>query len=112
MPGPPDDDVTQPPTDAATRLAPSNGAPRTPDPGRFTPGAIVAGCYRLVALLGKGGTCLAWAPKAPATSASNNCRTSCALPAKCRTRTSAASTIWATPTAATRPGRAAVAGKR
>ena len=28
---------------------------RTPTPGGFTPGAIVAGRYRLVALLGRGG---------------------------------------------------------
>ena len=49
-----DDDVTLPPTDATTRLAPPAAA-RASDGGRFTPGAIVAGRYRLVALLGKGG---------------------------------------------------------
>src|SRR5262245_51981943 len=34
---------------------PSSGALRGPGPSRFTPGAIVAGRYRLVALLGRGG---------------------------------------------------------
>ena len=52
----PDDDVTLPPTDATTRLVPPPAAaPRASDAGRFTPGAIVAGRYRLVALLGRGG---------------------------------------------------------
>jgi protein kinase-like protein len=48
------DDVTLPPTDATTRLAPRTAA-RPADGGRFTPGAIIAGRYRLVALLGRGG---------------------------------------------------------
>jgi serine/threonine protein kinase len=34
---------------------PSPGAARGPGPSRFTPGAIIAGRYRLVALLGRGG---------------------------------------------------------
>ena len=56
MPGPTDEDATLGPTDVPTRAPqPSSATPRPSAPGRFTPGAIIAGRYRLVALLGKGG---------------------------------------------------------
>ena len=50
------DDVTMPGGAGPTRSV-TPFVPRTPTPGagRFTPGAIIAGRYRLVALLGKGG---------------------------------------------------------
>ena len=54
MPSQPDD-VTLGPLDAATGAATPGGLTRTPAPGGFTPGAIIAGRYRLVALLGRGG---------------------------------------------------------
>ena len=48
----PFDDVTV----GATRNGMTSGAtPLTPGPSRFAPGAIVAGRYRLIALLGRGG---------------------------------------------------------
>jgi serine/threonine-protein kinase len=52
-----DDDVTLAPSVAATRVAttPGSAAGRAPGSSRFTPGEIVAGRYRLVALLGRGG---------------------------------------------------------
>jgi serine/threonine-protein kinase len=52
-----DDDVTLGPSFPATRVAttPGSGAARAPASGRFTPGVIIAGRYRLVALLGRGG---------------------------------------------------------
>ena len=50
MPNRPDDDLTIAPT--LTPTPSSAGTPATP---RFTPGAIVGGRYRLVALLGRGG---------------------------------------------------------
>ena len=58
MPGHSDDDVTLGPTDEAIRLgaAPTTpAAARTPGTSKFAPGSIIAGRYRLVALLGKGG---------------------------------------------------------
>ena len=57
MPSHRDDDVTLGPSFAATRVAttPGSGAARAPASGRFTPGVIIAGRYRLVALLGRGG---------------------------------------------------------
>ena len=48
VPTPPDDDLTIAPT-------PGFKTPSSPATSRFTPGAIVAGRYRLVALLGRGG---------------------------------------------------------
>src|SRR5262245_39062864 len=51
-----DDDVTMGPTGSVAITTPSSGgAARGPGPSRFTPGAIIAGRYRLVALLGRGG---------------------------------------------------------
>ncbi len=53
-----EDDLTRP---AGVGAGPTRSitpfVPRTPQPGsgRFTPGAIIAGRYRLVALLGRGG---------------------------------------------------------
>ncbi len=58
MPGHSDDDVTLGSSDEATRLAATPTTPaaaRTPGTSRFAPGSIIAGRYRLVALLGKGG---------------------------------------------------------
>jgi len=52
------DDVTIGPGAAPTRKAPTPFTPRgttAPPPGGFTTGAIIAGRYRLVALLGRGG---------------------------------------------------------
>jgi len=51
------DDATIGPVEAATRIATSTpgGAGRPSTTGGFAPGAIVAGRYRLVALLGRGG---------------------------------------------------------
>src|SRR6516225_1868483 len=58
MSRPPDDDLTRRPTTGPTRavtpFAPRTGGAAT-SAGRFTPGAIIAGRYRLVALLGRGG---------------------------------------------------------
>ena len=64
IPGVPNlpDDATMGAVDSATRgvttpggvLMPG-GAMRTPATGGFTPGAIIAGRYRLVALLGRSG---------------------------------------------------------
>jgi protein kinase-like protein len=53
----PDADATIGRSTDATRAAPSSGgdAPRTPLPTRFAPGSIIAGRYRLIALLGRGG---------------------------------------------------------
>jgi hypothetical protein len=52
-----DDDATVgPSTSDATRVASSvTVAPRPPSSGRFAPGSIIAGRYRLIALLGRGG---------------------------------------------------------
>src|SRR5262245_15234970 len=51
-----DDDVTMGPTGSVAITTPSSGgAARGRGPSRFTPGAIIAGRYRLVALLGRGG---------------------------------------------------------
>src|SRR5262245_52244713 len=50
----PFDDVTVGPKDTALTAA-SPTTPLTPGSARFAPGAIVAGRYRLVALLGRGG---------------------------------------------------------
>jgi serine/threonine protein kinase len=52
-----DDDRTVEPLTGAPMLGVHVGATSrsTPVPGRFAPGAIVAGRYRLVALLGRGG---------------------------------------------------------
>jgi len=49
-----DDDPTLGPSGVVT-TPPSSGAGRGPGPSRFTPGAIIGGRYRLVALLGRGG---------------------------------------------------------
>ena len=49
----PFDDVTVGPTPTGT--APGAATPFAAGPSRFAPGAIVAGRYRLVALLGRGG---------------------------------------------------------
>ena len=49
----PFDDVTVGPTGTGTTTG--TPAPLTPGSLRFAPGAIVAGRYRLVALLGRGG---------------------------------------------------------
>jgi len=52
----PDDDATVDPTTAVTRRASTRAGDRTPTPSHaFTPGSIIAGRYRLVAMLGKGG---------------------------------------------------------
>ena len=52
----PDDDVTLDGSAAATRAVTRESVTgRAPAPTRFTPGSIVAGRYRLVALLGRGG---------------------------------------------------------
>jgi hypothetical protein len=51
-----DNDATLPPSAAATRAATTPaGAGRPPAASRFTTGSIIAGRYRLVALLGRGG---------------------------------------------------------
>src|SRR5438552_8174480 len=60
MPADRDDDVTLGPSMAGTRVVittptPTSGSGRTPSSTRFTPGQIIAGRYRLVALLGRGG---------------------------------------------------------
>src|SRR4051812_20206002 len=59
MPSHRDDDVTMVPPGPASAITtpPSSGSGtgRGPGPSRFTPGAIIAGRYRLVALLGRGG---------------------------------------------------------
>src|SRR5436190_8447109 len=59
MPAHRDDDVTLGPSIGPTRVVAttpsSSGTPQTPGTSRLTPGAIVAGRYRLVALLGRGG---------------------------------------------------------
>ena len=58
MPDSPDIDLTVAPSVAVTRAGTPSSTPRsTPSSGfgRFAPGAIIAGRYRLVALLGKGG---------------------------------------------------------
>jgi serine/threonine protein kinase len=53
--------VVAPGADADVTIGPSRAAteavtpPRTPASSRFAPGSIIAGRYRLVALLGKGG---------------------------------------------------------
>ena len=49
----PFDDVTVGPTPTGT--TPGTATPFAAGPSRFAPGAIVAGRYRLVALLGRGG---------------------------------------------------------
>src|SRR5207249_4376607 len=56
VPNLPNDDATIGPSLAGTRLAntPGGGA-RTPASRRLAPGSIIAGRYRLVALLGRGG---------------------------------------------------------
>src|SRR5881227_1765865 len=57
MPGvdrPTDDGLTREPNLDATRPA-TAAAARATGPSRFAPGAIIAGRYRLVALLGRGG---------------------------------------------------------
>jgi hypothetical protein len=59
MSRPPDDDLTRGRTTVPTRAI-TPFSPRTPgatgtSSGRFTPGAVIAGRYRLVALLGRGG---------------------------------------------------------
>src|SRR5438093_11809333 len=56
VPNLPNDDATIGPSLAGTRLAntPCSGA-RTPASRRLAPGSIIAGRYRLVALLGRGG---------------------------------------------------------
>src|SRR6185295_15720471 len=43
------------PSPGLVTTPPSGGTVRGPGPSRFTPGAIIAGRYRLVALLGRGG---------------------------------------------------------
>ena len=54
MPSLPDDDMTMGPTVAAATPVARHG-PLTPASSRFAPGSIIAGRYRLVALLGRGG---------------------------------------------------------
>ncbi len=54
MPGQPDDDITMGPMVAAATPVARQG-PHTPGSSRFAPGSIIAGRYRLVALLGRGG---------------------------------------------------------
>jgi len=51
----PPDDATIAPFDSAQGRALSPSESPTPRSNRFAPGAIVAGRYRLVALLGRGG---------------------------------------------------------
>jgi len=48
------DDITMGPTVAAATPVARQG-PHTPGSSRFAPGSIIAGRYRLVALLGRGG---------------------------------------------------------
>jgi serine/threonine-protein kinase len=56
VPVPDDNDLTIGPAGVTRASTPaSGGGTRTPAPGRFAPGSIIAGRYRLVALLGRGG---------------------------------------------------------
>src|SRR5437667_3412709 len=60
MPAHKDDEVTIGPSMAGTRVVtttptPTSGGAGTPPSSRFTPGQIIAGRYRRVALLGRGG---------------------------------------------------------
>jgi hypothetical protein len=51
----PDDDLTIDPVNLRTTASATAVGPRPPSSRRFEPGAIVAGRYRLVAMLGRGG---------------------------------------------------------
>ena len=55
MPSPPDDDLTVGAATAPTRATLPGSRDRTPASQGFAPGAVIAGRYRLVALLGRGG---------------------------------------------------------
>ena len=53
--GPRDQDSTSGPTLAVVRDGGATPGPHATGPSRYAPGTIVAGRYRLVALLGRGG---------------------------------------------------------
>src|ERR1039457_3010616 len=50
-----DPPVQSKPAPVVTPPAQSPPAPSTPDEGRFVPGTLVAGRYRIISLLGRGG---------------------------------------------------------